>query len=158
MAVKHPNPRTPRYKTEKQRRFVEVYSQTGNAAQSAIAAGYSPRSAYQIGSQLVRKTAVEKLITDGVRIGMDTLIDVAMNSKVDIARVNAANSLIERGLGKAKANDADKRTIPNVTLVFNKVDTGSTTVTPNLTHVDMPVIDINTNDDSRLKSEPNNQS
>lgn len=42
--------------TERQKRFVEAYQ--GNAAEAAIAAGYSAKTAYTIGSENLRKPQI----------------------------------------------------------------------------------------------------
>lgn len=42
----------------KQQAFVEEYLRTGNATRSAVAAGYSAKTAEQIGHQLLKKTSV----------------------------------------------------------------------------------------------------
>ena len=44
--------------TDKQRVFAEHYAQSGNATQAAIAAGYSPRSAYSQGSRMLKNDEV----------------------------------------------------------------------------------------------------
>lgn len=41
--------------TPKQQKFCEEYAASGNATQSAIAAGYSPKTAYSIGEENLRK-------------------------------------------------------------------------------------------------------
>lgn len=46
--------------TPKQRRFIEHY--TGNATKAAIAAGYSEKTAYRIGAELLQKTSVKEAI------------------------------------------------------------------------------------------------
>jgi len=46
--------------TPKQRRFIEHY--TGNATKAAIAAGYSEKTAYRIGAELLQKTSVSEAI------------------------------------------------------------------------------------------------
>lgn len=48
--------------TAQQRRFVAEYLKDGNATQSAIRAGYSKKSAEQIGYQLLQKTSVAQAI------------------------------------------------------------------------------------------------
>ncbi|EQA1666820.1 terminase small subunit [Escherichia coli] len=48
--------------TAQQRRFVAEYLQDGNATQAAIRAGYSKKSAEQIGYQLLQKTSVAQAI------------------------------------------------------------------------------------------------
>lgn len=46
--------------TKKQERFVEEYLVDLNATQAAIRAGYSPKTAEQMGYQLLQKTSVQK--------------------------------------------------------------------------------------------------
>ena len=48
--------------TEKQLRFVDYYVQTGNASEAARQAGYSHRTAYSIGEQLLRREDVRAAI------------------------------------------------------------------------------------------------
>lgn len=48
--------------TEKQKRFVEEYLVDLNATQSAIRAGYSEKTAEQMGYQLLQKTSVQEAI------------------------------------------------------------------------------------------------
>ena len=48
--------------TEKQSRFVDFYVQTGNASDAARKAGYSHRTAYSIGEQLLRREDVRAAI------------------------------------------------------------------------------------------------
>ena len=58
--------------TEQQKMFVQNFSQTGNATQSAIKAGYSAKTAEQQGYELKNKlaneieTATKKLIASAV--------------------------------------------------------------------------------------------
>lgn len=49
--------------TAKQAAFVAEYLVDMNATQAAIRAGYSEKSAYRIGSELLQKTSVAKAIT-----------------------------------------------------------------------------------------------
>lgn len=44
--------------TPKQQKFCEEYAASGNATQSAIAAGYSPKTAYSIGEENLRKPEI----------------------------------------------------------------------------------------------------
>ena len=48
--------------TDKQRRFCEEYVIDNNATQAAIRAGYSPKTAYSIASQNLRKLEIQKQI------------------------------------------------------------------------------------------------
>lgn len=48
--------------TEKQRRFVDFYIQTANATKAAKLAGYSPKTAYSIGEENLRKPEIKRAI------------------------------------------------------------------------------------------------
>lgn len=48
--------------TEKQRRFVDYYVETGNASEAARRAGYAEKAAYRIGSENLRKPQVKAAI------------------------------------------------------------------------------------------------
>ncbi len=50
--------------TEKQRKFCEEYSIDLNATQAAIRAGYSEKTAYSIGSRLLKNVEVQKYISE----------------------------------------------------------------------------------------------
>lgn len=53
--------------TEKQRRFVDYYLQTANAAESARRAGYSKKTDYSIGERLLRNVEVRKAIEERLK-------------------------------------------------------------------------------------------
>ena len=48
--------------TEKQKRFVDYYIQSGNATESAKKAGYSKNTAYSIGQRLLKNVEVQTAI------------------------------------------------------------------------------------------------
>lgn len=48
--------------TEKQRRFVDYYVETGNASEAARRAGYAEKAAYRTGSENLRKPQVKAAI------------------------------------------------------------------------------------------------
>lgn len=50
--------------TEKQKRFCDEYLINLNATQAAIRAGYSSKTAYSIGHQLMKKDTVKKYIDE----------------------------------------------------------------------------------------------
>ena len=54
--------------TERQEKFVEYYSLTGNAAKSAVEAGYSEKTAKQKGYEL------KKLLSNGFKLEVEALI------------------------------------------------------------------------------------
>ncbi|MBY7249218.1 terminase small subunit [Enterobacter roggenkampii] len=69
--------------TAQQRRFVAEYLKDGNATQAAIRAGYSKKSAEQIGYQLLQKTSVAQAI--------------AQQQKASIARtLGSADEVLEQ--------------------------------------------------------------
>jgi len=51
--------------TPKQRRFIDEYLIDGNATQAAIRAGYSKRSAMQIGEENLRKPVIAAAVQEG---------------------------------------------------------------------------------------------
>lgn len=53
--------------TEKQKRFVDAYIETGNAAESARRAGYKPKNADVTGRENLRKPTVKKAIADRLK-------------------------------------------------------------------------------------------
>lgn len=58
--------------TWKQERFCRHYVKTGNGTQSAIKAGYSPRTAYAIASENLRKPEVSSRIDEIRAMALDT--------------------------------------------------------------------------------------
>lgn len=48
--------------TVKQRRFIDYYIQSGNASEAARKAGYSPKTAYSMGVENLRKPQVQSAI------------------------------------------------------------------------------------------------
>lgn len=100
---------------------MQEYQRTGKPKQSAILAGYSPTSAHVAAYKLLRDKVLLKYMAIGGEVGLATLVDVAQNSKVDIARVAASKELVERAYGKARMNTEDSKRIPNISITFNKV-------------------------------------
>ena len=89
--------------TDKQKLFIEYFSQTGNATQSAIKAGYSEKTAEQQGYELKNKlanqidTATKKLLGSAVPIAVDKLRKLIENDKTTPSvQLGAINSLLDR--------------------------------------------------------------
>ena len=89
--------------TEQQKIFVQNFSQTGNATQSAIKAGYSPKTAEQQGYELKNKlaheieTATKKLIASAVPMAVNKLQDLVEDPKVSASvKLGAINSILDR--------------------------------------------------------------
>ncbi|MEI7486293.1 MAG: terminase small subunit [Chryseobacterium sp.] len=99
--------------------FIQEYSKTGNATQSAIRAGYSPNGARVTGHRLVTNTNIQQRIKELGYTGLDTLNEIALHGKNEIARVSASKILIEMAFGKPKSQ------VPNnepLKIVFNKLN------------------------------------
>jgi len=89
--------------TDKQKLFIEYFSQTGNATQSAIKSGYSEKTAEQQGYELKNKlanqidTATKKLLGSAVPIAVDKLRKLIENDKTTPSvQLGAINSLLDR--------------------------------------------------------------
>lgn len=52
--------------TEKQKRFADYYIETGNATQSAVKAGYSKKTATEMGSENLRKPHIKSYIDERI--------------------------------------------------------------------------------------------
>lgn len=100
----------PRQLTTKQRAFVEAYLANGfNATQAAVAAGYSPKTAYSQGSRLLKNVEV--------RAAIETrMLEMAMSANEALYRLTmqARGSMADfiddarETLDLAKADRADK--------------------------------------------------
>ncbi|MBF0375063.1 MAG: terminase small subunit [Alphaproteobacteria bacterium] len=77
--------------TARQQRFVEEYVVTGNAAESARRAGYSLRSADDIGGQLLRKPRVREAVDTRRRAISARTGVTAERVELEIARVAFAS-------------------------------------------------------------------
>ena len=89
--------------TEPMKLFIENFSQTGNAKQSAIKAGYSIKTAEQQGYELKNKLAAEievatkRLMASCVPMAVDKLKALVEDPKVGAAvRLGAINSILDR--------------------------------------------------------------
>jgi len=89
--------------TDQQKRFIEYFSQTGNATQSAIKAGYSEKTAEQQGYELKNKLSSEiddatrKLLSSAVPMAVDKLKSLIEGDKISPSvKLGAINSLLDR--------------------------------------------------------------
>ena len=89
--------------TEMQQAFIENFSQTVNAKQSAIKAGYSEATAEQQGHNLKKQLsneideATKKLMSSHVPLAVDKLKDLISNPKISASvQLGAVNSLLDR--------------------------------------------------------------
>lgn len=92
--------------TDKQKAFVVNYVSNGaNRRKAVIAAGYSKKGvnveAHRLLSlphiQQAIRVEAENLLNSNVGIGAKVLVDLAQNSKSDSVRLQAAQSLLDRG-------------------------------------------------------------
>lgn len=96
--------------TNKQTKFIAEYLQSFNATKAAIKAGYSNKTAQVQGSRLLSNVMVrekinvemdeyfhsqKRMLIHAADIAIKALIEIVENGK-GIARVNAANSILDR--------------------------------------------------------------
>lgn len=89
--------------TDKQKAFIENFSKTGNATQSAIASGYSPATAEQQGYELKKKLANEidqatkQVLASSVPMAIEKLQSLIVDEKVNASvKLGAINSILDR--------------------------------------------------------------
>ena len=89
--------------TELEKAFIENFTLSGNATQSAIKSGYSEKTAKQQGYELRQRLqpnideAVKKNLTASVPIAVETLKKLISNEKIPPStRLMAVNSLLDR--------------------------------------------------------------
>lgn len=116
--------------TEKQKRFIEEYLIDLNATQSAIRAGYSTKTAEQIGFQLLNKTSVSEEIKKQMaerskRTGISA--DRVLNELAKIAFANAKDVInFEDASVRGDANEDDLACIQSVKVKKQVSDKGVT--------------------------------
>lgn len=88
---------------ERQRRFVLEYSKSGNGTQAATYAGYSPKTARQIASRLLRNVNVREALSN-----LSKLDIVGTTSKATPDPLTLTN--VDIAVGHEKLNSAETRT------------------------------------------------
>jgi len=89
--------------TDKQKAFIDYFSQSGNATQSAIKAGYSPATAEQQAYELKKKLAFEideatrQALGGAVPMAIEKLQSLITDDKVSASvKLGAINSILDR--------------------------------------------------------------
>ena len=88
--------------TERQDKFVEYYSLTGNAAKSAVEAGYSEKTAKQKGYELKKLLSdqiheqTQKILQDKIPAGIHWLTKLAEEAESESVRLGAIKDLLDR--------------------------------------------------------------
>ena len=88
--------------TDKQDQFIENYVLTGNATKSAIASGYSVRTATVKGAQLKARfrneilEATQKVLADKIPEGLSWLTELAREAESESVRLGAIKDLLDR--------------------------------------------------------------
>lgn len=104
--------------TAKQQRFVEEYLIDLNATQAAIRAGYSPATAYSIGSELLNKPEIRARVDIALadrskRTGINA--DLVLEELGKLMRVNADDVInMDDATVKSDASRADTAAIASV--------------------------------------------
>lgn len=132
--------------TEKQRRFAELYAASANATAAALQAGYSSKTAYSIGQNLLKNTEVARYlhqlqeasrsgrIADSVEI-KTALTDILRNSENRNSDRVAAAKVLLRASGetlperKRTDEDGDEITVAPIDFIALPVLEGSADAT-----------------------------
>ncbi|MCW2286072.1 phage terminase small subunit [Rhodoblastus acidophilus] len=77
--------------TPKQQRFVEEYAIDANATQAAIRAGYSPRTAGQIGERLLKKVEIAAAVSKAQKTRSERTEITADRIAEELAQIAFAN-------------------------------------------------------------------
>lgn len=114
--------------TEKQKRFVDEYLIDLNATQAAIRAGYSPKTAQEIGSQNLSKLMVQDAIAKEMaerskRTGVNQ--DRIVLELAKIAFVKLTDIVDNTGKIKSSASDDDLSCIESMKYKKSESDSGS---------------------------------
>lgn len=108
--------------TDKQRLFCNYYMQSFNATQAAIKAGYSEKSAYQIGYQLLQKTSVKAYLNNLKEQQKSELFisqEWVLNRHAQIANSNINDYITPDGTLK---ENTDGTLIKKITVKTSKVE------------------------------------
>lgn len=93
--------------TDKQQAFIDKYLETKNATRAAIAAGYSPKTAYAIGWENLRKPEIDTVIRQ--RLDENAMLANEVASQLaDMARSDIGDFLIQNEDSGAVTVDIDK--------------------------------------------------
>lgn len=114
--------------TDKQKKFVDEYLIDLNATQAAIRAGYSPKTAYSIGEENLKKPEISNAISRAMaersrRTGISQ--DRVVRELAKIAFVNINNICTSNGRIKADATDDDLSCIESIKVKQSRSDTGT---------------------------------
>lgn len=114
--------------TDKQKKFVNEYLIDLNATQAAIRAGYSPKTAYSIGEENLKKPEISNAISRAMaersrRTGISQ--DRVVRELAKIAFVNINNICTSNGRIKEDATDDDLSCIESIKVKQSESDTGS---------------------------------
>ena len=88
--------------TERQEKFIEYYSITGNAAKAAVEAGYSEKTAKQKGYELKHllreeiNDQTQKVLADKVPVTLNILSKLAEEAESESVRLGAVKDILDR--------------------------------------------------------------
>lgn len=113
--------------TEKQKRFVDEYLIDLNATQAAIRAGYSPKTAYSIGEENLKKPEISNAISRAMaessrRTGISQ--DRVVRELAKMAFVNITDVVDSNGRIRRDATNDDLACIESIKVKQMESDTG----------------------------------
>jgi phage terminase small subunit len=88
--------------TERQEKFIEYYSLTGNASRAAVEAGYSEKTAKQKGYELKNllreeiNDQTQKVLADKVPVTLNILSKLAEEAESESVRLGAVKDILDR--------------------------------------------------------------
>lgn len=91
--------------TMRQERFIKNLSTSKDPTEAARRAGYAFPE--KISSKLMNDEKIQQKIISYGEVGLDTLDKIARKGKVEIARVQAAKTLVETAYGRPKDNKSN---------------------------------------------------
>ena len=115
--------------TNKQRKFVNEYLRDFNATQAALRSGYSEKTAYAIGSRLLKNVEVAAAIDERIMSADEAaakLTDIARGDIADLMAVSTMGFTIELMEG----DESGERHVKPQTKLIRKVKQKVTTIMP----------------------------
>jgi phage terminase small subunit len=88
--------------TERQEKFIEYYSLTGNASRAAVEAGYSEKTAKQKGYELKNllreeiNDQTQKVLADKIPATLNVLSKLAEEAESESVRLGAVKDILDR--------------------------------------------------------------
>lgn len=104
--------------TERQKRLLLALPHAKNHTEAGKIAGYTGKYIDRTVSYALNQTSLKTYMENLGLIGLNTLEEVAVSGRNEIARVNAATKLVEQAYGKPTEQ---KHEVGNILIQINKI-------------------------------------